>query len=851
MLYQRAGVTAKAPRRPPHRPFGRKLGLATLAGLWVSAAVASPAPGPQGPEAAPASAASVPAATAESVHATLNRYCLTCHTDRGQAAGLVPVSLQGLDTGEVRAHRAEWEQVALKLRAGMMPPAGRPRPDAVTYDAVAGWLEAELDRAAADDPNPGRTTVHRLNRVQYGNAIRDLLGIEIDPEALLPPDDEDEGFDNIADVLSVSPTLMERYLYAARQVSQLAVGDSTLRPRFDTYRVPDREIQDDHTSDELPFGTRGGIAVRHYFPLDGEYSIRVGLRRNFYNYIRGIGNTAHPLDVRVDGVLVARFVAGGGLSDDAERCIASFCGSSGMGGAEWEWYANHADDDFEVRVQVPAGLRTVGVAFVRNPALEEGVLQPPVDMSTFGYSTDEEMGGNPAVGNVVIGGPFDGMTPAEVASRQRIFVCSPADGAGEESCAKEIITTLARRAYRRPVTAADVEHLFGFFESGRRQGDFDSGVQTVLERVLVDPEFLFRVPRPPADADAVVYRMDDLELAPRLSFFLWNSVPDDALLAAAERGALSDPEGLERQVRRMLADPRSERLSRNFFELWLELHKIRNVAPDPTIFPAFDENLRDAMQRETELFLASQLREDRSALDLLRADYTFVNERLARHYGIPDVYGNHFRRVTLPDDRRAGLIGKGSILTLTSYSTRTSVVNRGKWLLERVLGAPPPAPPANVPPLEESGDGAAPTSQRERMEAHRANPSCAVCHRLTDPLGFSLDNFDAIGRWRTTDDPRIPGQRGPVIDASGVTPDGHRFEGPAGLRALLLDRRQQFVRTVAEKLLTYALGRRLEYYDRPVVRRIVRSAEESDYRWSALVQGVVESAPFQLRRVGS
>ena len=834
MLQQRAGVVTKPGRLPAVRSIHRGIGIAATASLCLATAASSPA-----------------AASEESVRTMLGRYCLTCHSDRGQAAGLVPVSLEGLDAADVRAHPAEWEQVALKLRAGMMPPAGRPRPDAATYDSVAGWLETELDRAAAETPNPGRTTVHRLNRVQYGNAVRDLLGIEIDPEALLPPDDEDEGFDNIADVLSVSPTLMERYLYAARQVSQLAIGDSTLRPRFDTYRVPDREIQDYHTSDELPFGTRGGIAVRHYFPLDGEYSIRVGLRRNFYNYIRGIGNTAHPLDVRVDGVRVATFVAGGGLSDDAERCIASFCGSSGMGGAEWEWYANHADDDFEVRVQVPAGLRTVGVAFVRNPALEEGVLQPPVDMSTFGYSTDEEMDGNPAVGNVVIGGPFDGLTPAEVASRQRIFVCSPEDGAGEEGCAKEIIGTLARRAYRRPVTAADVEHLFGFFESGRRQGDFDSGIQTVLERVLVDPEFLFRVPRPPADAGDAVYRIDDRELASRLSFFLWNSIPDGALLAAAERGALSDPRGLERQVRRMLADPRSERLARYFFDRWLELHKIRNVAPDPTIFPAFDENLRDAMQRETELFLASLLREDRSALDLLQADYTFVNERLARHYGLPDVYGNHFRRVTLPDDRRAGLIGKGSILTLTSYSTRTSVVNRGKWLLERVLGAPPPAPPANVPPLEESGDGAAPTSQRERMEAHRANPSCAVCHRLTDPLGFALDNFDAIGRWRTTDDPRIPGQRGPVIDASGVTPDGHRFEGPAGLRGLLLDRRQQFVRTVAEKLLTYALGRRLEYYDRPVVRRIVRNAEESDYRWSALVLGVVESAPFQLRRVGS
>ena len=861
MLQQRASVTAEPRQLRTGRSIGRGVGLAATVSLLLAAVVvvgAAPR-GPQGAavaaaasEAAAASTAAAPAASAESVRTMLGRYCLTCHSDRGQAAGLVPVSLQGLDAADPGAHAAEWEQVALKLRAGMMPPAGRPRPDAATYDAVASWLETELDRAAEETQNPGRTTVHRLNRVQYGNAIRDLLGIEIDPEALLPPDDEDEGFDNIADVLSVSPTLMERYLYAARQVGQLAVGDSTLRPRFDTYRVADREIQDDHTSDELPFGTRGGIAVRHYFPLDGEYSIRVGLRRNFYNYIRGIGNTAHPLDVRVDGVRVATFVAGGGLSEEAERCIASFCGSSGMGGAEWEWYANQADDDFEVRVQVPAGLRTVGVAFVRNPALEEGVLQPPVDMSTFGYSTDEEMDGNPAVGDVVIGGPFDGMTPAEVASRQRIFVCSPGDGAAEEGCATEIIRTLARRAYRRPVTAADVEHLLGFFESGRRRGDFDAGIQTVLERVLVDPEFLFRVPRPPADAGAVVYRMDDLELASRLSFFLWNSIPDDALLAAAERGALSDPEGLERQVRRMLADPRSERLARNFFDRWLELHKIRNVAPDPTIFPAFDENLRDALQRETELFLASQLREDRSALDLLQADFTFVNERLARHYGIPDVYGNHFRRVTLPDDRRAGLIGKGSILTLTSYSTRTSVVNRGKWLLERVLGAPPPAPPANVPPLEESGgEGAVPTSQRERMEAHRANPSCAVCHRLTDPLGFALDNFDAIGRWRTTDDPRIPGQRGPVIDASGVTPDGHRFEGPAGLRELLLDRRQQFVRTVAEKLATYALGRRLEYYDRPVIRRIVRNAEESDYRWSALVLGVVESAPFQLRRVGS
>ena len=449
---------------------GRAVGLAAAGLLCLSAGVAGAGPesaNPQAPAAQNAAAETKPSIDALQVRTMLNRYCVGCHSDRGAAAGSVPISLQGLDATDVAAHAADWETVALKLRARMMPPVGRPRPDEATYDAVADWLEAELDRRADDDLNPGRTTVHRLNRLEYGNAIRDLLGLEIDPEALLPPDDEDEGFDNIADVLSVSPTLMERYLYAARQVSQLAIGDAGLRARFDTYRVPDREIQDEHNSDDLSFGTRGGIAVRHYFPLDGEYSIRVGLRRNFYNYIRGIGNTAHQLDVRLDGALVTTFVAGGGLSEDAERCIASFCGSSGMGGAEWEWYANHADDDFEVRVQVQAGLRTVGVAFVRNPAIEEGVLQPPVDMSTFGYSTDEEMDGNPAVGDVVIGGPFDGMTPQQVTSRQRLFVCSPGDDGAEADCAREIIRTLARRAYRRPVTAPDVEHLYGFFESGR------------------------------------------------------------------------------------------------------------------------------------------------------------------------------------------------------------------------------------------------------------------------------------------------------------------------------------------------------------------------------------------------
>ena len=792
------------------------------------------------------------AAQAPPVRPVLDQYCVSCHSDSGYRAGSVPISLETIDAANVGAHAEGWERVVAKLRGGMMPPAGRPRPDAATYDAVATWLEDELDRAAEASPNPGRTTVHRLNRVEYSNAVRDLLGLEVDPEALLPPDDEDEGFDNIADVLSVSPTLMERYLYAARRVSQLAIGDATLRPRYETYRVPDRELQDDRTTDHLSFGTRGGIAVSHHFPLDGEYTVKVGLRRNFYNYIRGIGNVPHQLDVRLDGKRVATFTAGGGLSDDAAKCVASFCGSSGMGSPEWEWYANHADDDFEVRLPVKAGMRQVGVAFVRRPALTEGVLQPPVDMSTFGYSTDEEMDGNPSVGSVVIGGPFGGRTPAGSASRETIFVCAPASGADEDGCARRIIGTLARRAFRRPVTASDVDDLFGFFAARRAERGFDAGIQVVVERVLVDPEFLFRVPLPPDEPGASVYRISGVELASRLSFFLWSSIPDDELLAVAEDGRLAEPAVLERQVRRMLADPRADALVDNFADRWLELHKIRNVAPDPTIFAAFDENLRDAMQQETRLFLSSQLRENHSVVDLLRADYTFLNERLARHYGMPGIYGNHFRRVTLPDGRRAGLIGKASILTLTSYSNRTSVVTRGKWMLERVLGSPPPPPPPDIPALPESGqDGAAPTSQRERMEAHRRNPACAVCHRPMDPLGFALENFDGIGRWRSTDDARIPGQQGPAIDASGVMPDGTQFEGPDGLRQLLLERQPEFVRTVTERLLTYALGRRLEYYDRPVVRQVIEAAAQRDHRWSDLILGIVNSTPFQLRSAES
>ena len=521
-----------------------------------------------------------------------------------------------------------------------------------------------------------------------------------------------------------------------------------------------------------------------------------------------------------------------------------------MGGAEWERYANHADDDFEVRVPVEAGLRTVAVAFVDHPALEEGVLQPPVDMSTFGYSTDEEMGGKPAVGNVVIGGPFDGETPDDVPSRQRLFVCRPADGAAEEACAREIIATLARRAYRRPVTASDVDHLYGFFETARRQERLRRGrsdrARTGARRSGVPVPH--SAPAGGRGRRGLPHRRRRAGVAALVLPVEQHPRRRAARPRRARRARA--PEVLDGQVRRMLADPRSASLAGNFVDRWLELHKIRNVAPDPPSSPRSTRTCATPCSRRRRSSWRASCARTAAVVDLLRANDTFLNERLARHYGVPGVYGNHFRRVVLPDDRRAGLLGKASILTLTSYSTRTSVVNRGKWLLERVLGSPPPAPPANVPPLEESGDGAAPTSQRERMEAHRRNPTCAVCHRVMDPLGFALDNFDAIGRWRTTDDPRIPGQRGPMIDASGVMPDGTRFEGPAGLRQLLLDR-QPGVHSDGDREALHVCARPAAGApDMPVVRQIVRDAADQDYRWSALIQGIVKSAPFQLRGVG-
>ena len=787
-----------------------------------------------------------------SPRAFVDQYCVTCHSDSGFERGAVPMSLQGLDMGEVGAHAELWEGVVRRVRTGMMPPAAARRPDNTTREAWVSWLETELDRAAATQPPLGRPmTAHRLNRLEYKNAVRDLIGLDVDVEALLPPDDADaEGFDNNAEVLSVSTTLMERYLTAARRISQLALGDPTAASRTHTYSVPQLEDQDDRTSDDLPFGSRGGLAVHHYFPLDGEYEFKIDLRRNFYNYILGLGNTPHQLDLRVDKALVKTFMVGGAF--EGGRCAASFCGSGSGGFPEWGAYSVNADEELVVRVPVQAGMRMVGLAFVRRPALDEGVLQPPPSPATFGFSTDDQQDRNPAVLGVVVRGPFDGRAPVDTPTRQKILVCRPSERTNEAACAEQIISELARRAYRRPVTPRDVTALLSFYEAGRREGGFETGIQAALEFLLTDPEFVFRVEREPAaDVETgVAYRVSDLELASRLSFFLWGGIPDDELLDVAAQGQLKDPAVLEQQVRRMLAQSRARQtLTESFAGQWLGLRRLRNASPDPSVFPEFDQNLRVAMQRETQLFLETQLREDRPLVELVTANYSFVNERLARHYGIPHIYGNHFRRVTWPDDRRAGLLGHASILTLTSYANRTSPVTRGKWVLENLLGVLPPDPPPDVPDLKTREEGEPPTSMRALMEQHRSNPVCASCHRMMDPLGFALENFDGTGRWRTTEDTGIPGELGPTIDPSGVAPDGSEFDGVSGLRQILASR-NEFIGTVTERLLTYAVGRRLEAADMPAVRRIQRQAAAQESRWSAVILAIVNSQPFQTRRIG-
>ena len=773
-----------------------------------------------------------------SVRATLDRFCVRCHNDRLRTAGL---ALDTRDLAHVGADAETWERVIVKLRARTMPPAGSPRPAEATYRAVASWLETEIDTLALARPEPGRgETFHRLNRAEYHATVRDLLAVDVDVAELLPADDTYEhGFDNNGDVLSISPDLVARYLSAARRISRLAVGIPPVGPAVATYRVHPALLQDDRQDDRLSFGSRGGIAIPHYFPVDGEYTIRIRLHRNFSDYIIGYA-APQELDVRVDGALVTRFEVG---DADAVGQMAplSFAGNI-AGDPEWEYYMNTGDAHLEARFPARAGQRTVGVSFVRRFSEPEGVLQPR--NRGYGRFVDERYDENAAVEQVAIGGPYAVEGPGDTPSRRGIFVCRPVAGDEEEACAGRILGRLARRAYRRPVDDKDIGALLDFFRAGRRDGGFDDGIQFALERMLVDPEFLFRIERDPRDAaPGTPYRLGDLELASRLSFFLWSSIPDDELLAAAADGRLGDPAELERQTRRLLADARSTALVDNFASQWLRLRNLESQERESADYPEFDENLRDAFRRETELFVESNIREDRSLLELLSANYTFVNERLARHYGIPGVYGDRFRRVTLDADHpRGGLLGHGGLLMVTSYPNRTSPVVRGKWLLETILGAPPPEPPPNVPGLPDRGAGGEPASVRERLERHRANPACAGCHAPMDPLGFALENFDAIGTWRADS------EAGQPIDASATMPSGVAFEGPAGLRRVLLSRGEDFAATVTDKLLAYALGRGLEYTDRPAVRRVLRDAAAEDYRWSSIVQGIVKSTPFQWRR---
>ena len=758
--------------------------------------------------------------------ALLERYCVTCHNDNLRTAGF---SLESLDLGNMSADAAAWEKVVLKLRAGMMPPAGRPRPDRETYDRLASFLEMDLDRAAAASPDPGRSdALRRLNAAEYGNAIRDLLALEVDVTDLLPADDSSAGFDNVG-LGGLDPGRMERYLSAAQKVSRLAMGAPVRSPVADTFIVPSDLNQEVHV-EGLPFGTRGGSAVRYNFPVDAEYEIRAELGKSWNS--NRIGGLRKPHDVvfTLDGEPVKVLTVEPVSRRDPSALSAD----------QYSQPDRPADADLFVRIPVTAGPHVVGAAFVsQGSGVIERRRQPflKVHITVGGDQRTQ-----PGVYSVTVTGPFDATGPGDTPSRQRILTCRPNTGAEERACAEEILSTLARRAYRRPATAADLDTLLEFYEEGRAAGDFDAGIEMALRRLLVSPEFLFRIERDPEGAAPnAAYRISDLELASRLSFFLWSSIPDDELIEVAADGALRDPGVLERQVRRMLADPRAEALVTNFAAQWLYLRNLPAVSPDFIVFPDFDETLRRALRTETELFFDSIIREDRSVLDLLTADYTFLNERLAKHYGIPNVYGSHFRRIDLPPGSpRGGLLGQGSILAVTSYATRTSPVVRGKWILENLLGTPPP-PPANVPPLSDEGSDAV-LSMRERMVEHRRNPVCASCHAIMDPIGLSLENFDAIGRYRN----RTAGFE--PLDVEGSFPDGTTFDGAGGLRETLLDRSDQFVRTLASKLLTYSLGRAVEHHDMPAVRAIEREAASDDYRFSTLILGIVKSAPFQMRR---
>ena len=757
----------------------------------------------------------------------LKQYCYTCHNQTAKTAGL---ALDTLNLAAVGRDAATWEKVVRKLRSGMMPPQGSLRPDDATRANLFSWLTAELDRASATSPNPGRPLLSRLNRTQYGNVIRDLLSLEVDPSVLLPPDDAAYGFDNIGDVLGISPVLLERYMDAAGKVSALAVGDPDIGAASETFRIRQDASQDIHL-EGMPVGTVGGILAKVTLPLDGDYVFTVRMFRTNLGVTRGL-EYEHQIEYAVDGQRVHTFSMGGDADFKANLVNMTKLG-------------DEIDERGHIRLALKAGPHLISAAFVeRSAAANPTRLQPFIRSSTDTRDTS----GHPHFEMFMVTGPFNATGPGDTPSRRRIFTCRPATRAEEEPCARKIITTLARRAYRGSVTGLDIQRLMSFYQSARQSGGFERGVQRALQRILASPKFAFHIEAEPAgSAPGGVYRISDLELASRLSFFLWSSIPDDELIQAADKGMLHNPAILERQVRRMIADPKAEALATTFAGQWLYLRNLKNMQPLSEEFPDFDDNLRQAFEQEALLFFQSIVKEDRNVLDLMTADYTFLNERLARHYHIPNIYGSQFRRVTLTDDARRGILGKGAVLMVTSHTDRTSPVVRGKWILENLLGAPPPAPPVNAPPLNENPQRAGKVlSMRERMEEHRTNPVCANCHKLMDPIGLSLENFDAIGAWRGRDGSTVT-NLGTPIDAAGVLLDGTKVDGVVALRNALVRQPDMFVSTLTEKLMIYALGRGVAYYDMPALRSIVRDSAKQNYKFSSLILGIVSSIPFQKR----
>ena len=782
----------------------------------------------------------------------LDQYCVSCHNQAMvnstpvEGENLLFTQLRGLgmtldkeNVDDVSENPEVWEKVVRKLRVGVMPPPDNPRPGHEDYSEFRYWLEEQLDQANAEKVNPGRTqSFHRLNQAEYQTVIGQLLGLKLDVEELIPADPPDRnGFDNNAEVLSLSPVLMERYVSAAHKIAELAVGATPLGMSIKSYEVPLNLIQNDRLDDQLPFGSRGGAAVTHNFPVDGLYRIKVKLQTNYVDFVRGY-DQPHQIEVSLDGERIDVFEFGG----DAPGMPApySFAGNI-RGSDDWEEFMMAiADEGFELEIPVQAGPRVIGATFPREIWEAEGIDQPRL----FGYhlAVTELPDSNPALGSVSIEGPIESQGPGLTPSREIIFSCIPEDYDAERGCAKEILTGLARKAYRRPLTEDDWLELSEFFESGFKEEGFDKGIQLALERILVAPDFLWRIQQDPEGLlPGESYEITDVELASRLSFFLWSGGPDEELLSLAENGRLRESGILKSQVTRMMDDPKAEAFIKNFIGQWLYLRNLDNVYPLPSAFPEFDDNLRESFKQETELFFDEQIREDHSLLDLFTANYSFLNERLADHYGVQGIYGNHFRKVSLDGHKRGGLLGHGSLMTVTSYPNRTSVVLRGKFVLDNLLGSPPPEPPPNVPALEESSQTGKQLTMREAMAQHRENPACRVCHAAMDPIGFSLENYDAVGKWRDM-------FAGVDVDASGLLPDGAAFNGRKGLENLILDRPTDFVATVTEKLLTYALGRGVEYYDMPTVRSIVRQSEQEDFSWSSLILGVVKSAPFQMRR---